>query len=138
MKQGWAQSYSLATKTKSVLDDNNNPLIYDNIKNLYYQPLWKKDSLYLLEFRIEGKDTSHKFLQKIDYVIGSGHHTNSHIFSINGYLHQLPYTFYTQEKRRTYPQDMKMGTIVGFLNWNGECMSCPDNAYPSNIEGKFE
>ena len=66
------QSYSRATKTKSVLDENNNPLIYDEIKNFYYQPLWKKDSLYLLEFRIDGEDTSHKFLQKIDYVIGSG------------------------------------------------------------------
>ena len=97
------QSYSLATKTKSVLDENNNPLIYDNINNLYYQPLWKKDSLYLLEFRIDGEDTSHKFLQKIDYVVGSGHHTNSHIFSINGYLHQLPYTFYTQDKESGPP-----------------------------------
>ena len=71
---------------------------------------------------MEGEDTSHKFLQKIDYVIGSGNHTNSHIFSINGYLHQLPYTFYTQEKKsRLFHQDMKMGIIVGFLEkleWN--------------------
>jgi RNase P subunit RPR2 len=52
---------------------------------------------------MEGKDTSYKFLQKIDYVIGSGHHTNSHIFSINGYLNQMPYTFYTQERRADLP-----------------------------------
>ena len=66
---GMGESFDIATKSKSVLDENNNPLIYDTIKNLYYQPLWKNDSLYLLEFRLQDKDTIHKFIQKIDFVI---------------------------------------------------------------------
>ena len=135
METGMGKSFSIATKTKSVLDENNNPLIYDTIKDLFYQPLWKKDSLYLLEFRMEGKDTSHKFLQKIDYVIGSGHHTNSHIFSINGYLHQMPYTFYTQERRADLPPGYEKGNNSRYSRQIGmECMSC-HNAYP-NYESK--
>ena len=59
MQTGMGQSFSHATKTKSVLDENNNPLIYDENKNLYYQPIWKKDSLFLLEFRLENRDTIH-------------------------------------------------------------------------------
>ena len=130
MQTGMGKSFSIATKTKSVLDENNNPLIYDTIKDLFYQPLWKEDSLYLLEFRMKGKDTSHKFLQKIDYVIGSGHHTNSHIFSINGYLHQMPYTFYTQERRADLPPGYENGNNSRFSREIGmECMSC-HNAYP--------
>ena len=137
IETGMGQSYSSATKTKSVLDENNNPLIYDEIKNFYYQPLWKKDSLYLLEFRIEDNDTSHRLLQKIDYVIGSGNHTNSHIFSINGYLHQLPYTFYTQEKRADLPPGYENGNNSRFSRAIGmECMSC-HNAYPSYEDGSL-
>ena len=98
METGMGQSFAVATKSKSVLADSNNPLIYDEIKNLYYQAIWKSDSLYILEFRLTNKDTTHNLLQKIDFVIGSGQHTNSHIFSINGYLHQAPYTFYTQQE----------------------------------------
>jgi hypothetical protein len=134
MQTGMGQSFSHATKTKSVLDENNNPLIYDENKNLYYQPIWEKDSLYIMEFRLNKNDTIHKLIQKIDYVIGSGQHTNSHIFSINGYLHQVPYTFYTQEGRGDLPPGYENGNNSRFTREIGlECMSC-HNAYSDHIE----
>jgi hypothetical protein len=40
METGMGQSFAVATKSKSVLDKNNNPLIYDEVKNLYYQAIW--------------------------------------------------------------------------------------------------
>ena len=60
MQTGMGKSFSHATKTKSVLDENNNPLIFDVNKNLYYQPIWKNDSLYIMEFRSDPNDTIHK------------------------------------------------------------------------------
>ena len=137
METGMGKSFGVATKSKSVLDDNNNPLIYDEIKNLYYQPLWKKDSLYLLEFRLEKGDTTHKLLQKIDFVIGSGQHTNSHLFSINGYIHQAPYTFYTQKGESDLPPGYENGQNSRFSREIGlECMSC-HNAYPNHVENSL-
>ena len=135
METGMGKSFAVATKSKSVLDKNNNPLIYDEVKNLYYQAIWKSDSLYILEFRLTNKDTTHKLLQKIDFVIGSGQHTNSHIFSINGYLHQAPYTFYTQEEKGDLPPGYEDGQNSRFSREIGlECMSC-HNAY-SNHESE--
>ena len=137
LETGMGQSFSHASKTKSVLDENNNPLIYDNIKDFYYQPIWKNDSLFLLEFRLVNNDTTHKLLQKIDYVIGSGHHTNSHIYSINGYLHQLPYTFYTQSSKADLPPGYEEGNNSRFSREIGlECMSC-HNAYPNHEESSL-
>jgi len=137
METGMGKSFDLATKSKSVLDNNNNPLIYDEIKNLYYQPIWKKDSLYLLEFRLKKGDTTHKLLQKIDFVIGSGQHTNSHLFSINGYLHQAPYTFYTQKGESDLPPGYDDGKNSRFSREIGlECMSC-HNAYPNHVENSL-
>jgi hypothetical protein len=137
LETGMGQSFSHASKTKSVLDENDNPLIYDNIKDFYYKPIWKNDSLFLLEFRLVNNDTTYKLLQKIDYVIGSGHHTNSHIYSINGYLHQLPYTFYTQSLKADLPPGYEGGNNSRFSREIGlECMSC-HNAYPNHVESSL-
>ena len=137
MKTGMGKSFSHATKTKSVLDENDNPLIYDKYKNLYYQPLWKKDSLYIIEFRLENRDTVHKLIQSIDYVIGSGQHTNSHIFSINGYLHQAPYTYYTQEGKGDLPPGYENGGNSRFSRQIGlECMSC-HNANSNHVKNSI-
>ena len=137
IQTGMGQSFSGATKSKSVINDDDSYLIYDEIKDLYYQALWKEDSLYLLEFRLEKYDTVHKILQRIDYVIGSGHHTNSHIYNINGFLHQLPFTYYTQEERSDLPPGYEDGSNTRFSRKIGlECMTC-HNAYPNHEKGSL-
>ena len=57
-------------------------MVYDTAKNLYYFPKWNKDTLQVLEFRLEGNDTIHKRLVNIKYIVGSGQHTNSHLYEI--------------------------------------------------------
>ena len=59
MQTGMGQSFHFATKDYSALLASKMPLIHDSIKNLSYQPFWKNDSLYLKEFRLKGKDTTH-------------------------------------------------------------------------------
>ena len=56
------------------------------IPDFYYKPYFNDSLLFLMEFRLDGKDTIHKRIEQIDYIIGSGHHTNSHIIDINGYV----------------------------------------------------
>ena len=94
MQTGMGKSFHFATKENSALSYSEMPIIKDTIKNLFYQPFWKNDSLYLKEFRIKGKDTTHQLIKKVNYKIGSGQHTNSHLFEINGYVHQMPYYFH--------------------------------------------
>ncbi|MBK8472384.1 MAG: hypothetical protein IPL33_09550 [Sphingobacteriales bacterium] len=62
--------------------------------------------MWIAEYRL-GKqaDTTHYREQYIKYIIGSGQHTNSHIYDENGYLYQAPITFYTQRA---------FGTWLGF------------------------
>ena len=109
MQTGMGKSLHFATKQNSSLSSSNMPIIHDSIKNLSYQPYWKNDSLYLLEFRLKGKDTIHKLSRKVTYKIGSGQHTNSHLFEINGYVHQMPYTYYTQDAIADLPPGFENG-----------------------------
>ena len=132
MQTGMGQSFHFATSGHSALEDSKMHIIHDSILNLSYKPFWKNDSLYLLEFRLKGKDTTHLLIKKVTYKIGSGQHTNSHLFEINGYVHQIPYTYYTQRLIADLPPGFENGQNSRFSREIGiECMSC-HNAYTNH------
>ena len=125
VQTGMGRSFNHAIKQHSALYHSNMDVIKDTLNNLSYKPFWKNDSLYILEFRIDGVDTVHKFTQKIHYKIGSGNHTNSHIYSHNDFLYQVPYTFYTQDSVSDLPPGFENGLNSRFTRQIGlECMSC--------------
>lgn len=134
------ESWDIASPKKSSAVFNAHALVYDAHKNFYYKPFWKDSSLYIMEFRMEGKDTSYKRIEKISYIVGSGQHTNSHIWQENGYLYQAPMTFYTQQGTWDLPPGFEDGMNT---RWSRiisiECMNC-HNMYPefdSTSENKF-
>jgi hypothetical protein len=93
------------------------------------------DSLQFLEYRLKGKDTIYKRQETVDYIVGSGQHTNSHIQSVNGYLNQMPMTFYTQKQKWDLPPGFEDGRNTRFMRKIGlECMSCHNN-YPEFVIG---
>lgn len=109
--------------------------IYDKYKDLYYLATKNNDLLRIHEFRLEGKDTIHKRTEQIHYIIGSGQHTNSHLYSVNGYIHQMPMTFYTQKQKWDLPPGFENGVNTRFSRKIGiECMSC-HNAFPEFEQG---
>ena len=134
---GMGKSLHFATRNNSALEGSDMTIIHDSIRNLSYQPFFRNDSLYLKEFRLKEKDTIHLLIKKVDYKIGSGHHTNSHLFEINGYLHQMPYTYYTQSEIADLPPGFENGQNSRFSREIGlECMSC-HNAHSSHESASF-
>jgi len=141
IQTGMGQSFGVATRQKSAGDFNPaHALVYDTALDYYYKPYWNNDSLYIMEFRLENGDTVHKRIQKVDYIVGSGQHTNSNIFNTNGYLFQAPITFYTQKQKWDLAPGFEKGASSRFQRLiELECMSC-HNAYPEfvqNSENKF-
>ncbi|TNE27325.1 MAG: tetratricopeptide repeat protein [Bacteroidetes bacterium] len=127
---GMGSSFGPANKEKAHYDWNGSVVIHDEESNLSYKPYFYGDQLMVLEFRLDGVDTVHKRIQKIDYIIGSGQHTNSHIYNVNGFLYQAPFTFYTQSEKADLPPGFEHGNNTRFSRQIGlECMSC-HNAMP--------
>lgn len=109
--------------------------VYDETLDLYYQPLRRGDDLFVVEFRLADGDTVHKRTEKIDYIVGSGQHTNSHIMSVNGYLYQMPLTWYAQDGKWDLPPGFADGNNSRFDRPIPEaCMTC-HNAMPEFIPG---
>jgi tetratricopeptide (TPR) repeat protein len=134
IKTGMGKSFDVASKQKSA-GDFNNATIHDNLANLSYHAYWQNNNLYFCEFRKEKNDTTHKRIEQVDFIIGSGQHTNSHLQSINGYINQMPMTYYTQKKHWDLPPGFENGFNTRFSRKIGlECMTC-HNAYPDIVLG---
>ncbi len=138
IKTGMGQSWGIANKERSAADfQPSKALVYDSVKDYYYKPYWDGDSLTIMEYRLSGKDTVHKRLEKVSYIVGSGQHTNSHIININGYLHQAPITFYTQKGKWDLAPGFEKGMSSRFdRKIELECISC-HNGYPELADGSL-
>lgn len=135
IQTGMGQSFARATKQKSVATFEKHTVIYDNYQDFYYHPFWSGDTMKIMEFRLKGKDTIFKRIEKVDYIIGSGQHTNSHIYNSNGYLYQMPMTFFSQKKQWDFPPGFENGFNTHFSRKIGlECISC-HNAIPDFVKG---
>ncbi len=132
---GMGESFDVASKTKSSAKFGPRTVVFDTAKDFYYHPFLKGDSEYVLEFRLKGKDTIYKRIQKINYIVGSGQHTNSHIYDVNGYLYQAPVTFYTQVGKWDLAPGFSGKDNSRFSREIGlECMTC-HNSYPEFVQG---
>ena len=136
MQTGMGKSFEKSSKEKSSANFDEKSIINDVHLGLSYHPFWNNDSLFLKEF-----NSFHNRIENVDYIIGSGHHTNSHLWEENGYLHQMPFTYYTQEGKLDLPPGYENGNNSRFSRNIGlECMSC-HNAYPKIVlgsENKYE
>lgn len=136
IETGMGQSFDKATREKSGADFGSHAIVYDEKSDFYYKPFFENDTMYVMEFRLSGKDTIHKRIEQIDYIVGSGHHTNSHIIEENGYIFQAPITYYTQEGRWDMAPgfEEKNQRFSRFLST--ECITC-HNHFPKAIEGSL-
>lgn len=135
IETGMGKSFDKATRTKTSAKFEKDDVVYDKFSDLNYHPFWSDDSMKIMEFRLEKKDTTFKRLETVNYIVGSGQHTNSHIFNTNGYIHQMPMTFYTQKGAWDLPPGFENGANNHFSRKIGlECMSC-HNSLPDFVIG---
>ncbi len=135
IETGMGQSFDIASKKKSAALFGPSNVIYDSYSDFYYHPYFSGDTMKILEFRINGKDTVYKRTETVNYIIGSGQHTNSHMMIRDGFVTQMPMTFYTQKKQWDLPPGFENGYNSRFSRKIGlECMSC-HNSYPDFVLG---
>lgn len=129
-------SFDRASKTKSAGNFKGNEPVYDPKLDLYYYPYWQGDKFYLKEFRLKNGDTLHQRTEEIKYIVGSGHHTNSHFWEDNGFVFQAPITFYTQKGKWDLPPGFETHNTRFSRKIDIECMSC-HTAMPVISEGSI-
>ena len=130
LRTGMGQSFKVAQMGKSVADFSKSD-VTDATTGYEYHAQWMRDSLFVTEKLAP----NHQLTKQVNFIVGSGQHTNSHMWSQNGYLYQVPMTFYSQKKKWDLPPGFEGGNNTRFDRKIGlECMAC-HNAYPDFIMG---
>lgn len=132
---GMGKSFANATHEKTSATFDSHSIVYDKDNDFYYQPFFKDSVFYIKEFRLQNGDTIHSRTERVAYIIGSGHHTNSHLLNQNGYIFQAPITFYTQEGKWDLAPGFEKGANTRFSRIiTNECLTC-HNHYPTPVVG---
>ena len=137
METEMGHSLKIASLDHSVANFHQQAPIYDSYKNMYYLPFSKGEKLYIKEFRLSKnkKDTVYQRTEEISYIIGSGQHTNSHLMQVNGFIHQMPLTYYAQKGEWHLPPGFENGGNTSFdRSIEVECMTC-HNGYAAYVKG---
>ena len=130
VQTGMGQSMSLANPENSEATFTENSILTDTFNHFHYYPFWKDSVLKLKELHDYGER-----IEDVDFIVGSGHHTNSHLWEEGGYVHQMPFTYYTQDGHLDFPPGFEDGYNSRFSRKIGlECMSC-HNAIPDFVLG---
>ena len=133
IETGMGKSIDLASREKSSGDFNKKIVVKDKHTNFIYSMAWEGKNMFVEEVR-EGK-FPHYRKEEVSYIIGSGQHTNSHLMLNNGYLSQMPLTFYSQLNKWDLPPGFEDGKNTRFSRKIGlECMSC-HNSFPEMVVG---
>lgn len=129
MRTGMGQAFAPVDSTDARTKYPHAP-VYDKENDLWYAMHWQGDKLALMEYRLEGSDTVHSFTQPLDYIIGSGQHTVSYLFSSGGYVGQTPIAYYNQRKTWDLAPGYEKGKNSRFSRLiEAECMTC-HNGFP--------
>ena len=135
LRTGMGLSFDSATKLKSASVIGLDSILHDNYNNLYFRPYWDRDIMKVNELRLDGVDTLHSRTETVDFIVGSGQHTNSHIYIINDYAYQIPFTYYTQDQKFDFPPGFDGRHNSRFSRKIGlECLSC-HNSFPEMVMG---
>lgn len=127
------RSFRVGSVSNSDADFDNAPAVYDTTANLYYQAFHRGDDIFLREFRLADGDTVFSRVEKIDFIVGSGQHTNSHIMDVNGFLYQMPITWYSQDRKWDLPPKFRQVNYRFSRPIPLACMSC-HNAMPEFVD----
>ena len=137
IQTGMGMSWGHANPQKSSAVFVPGKVLHDARSDFSYQPYWDGATMMVKEFRLDGKDTVYSRIEKVDYVVGSGQHTNSHLKWQNGYLTQVPFTYYTQIGLLDFPPGFEGGNNARFSRKIGfECISC-HNSLPIPVQGSI-
>lgn len=122
---GMGKSWYLPNQQPKIETFNAKSIVFDKYKNLWYKPFYKADTLYIMEYRLQGKETLYKRIEKVDYIVGSGHQTRSYIAHRNGFLYEFPITWYVKKQIWDISPGYEKGNNTRFDRPIGlECIQC--------------
>lgn len=128
-KTGKGRAFHQPFKDDSLVDFSDIH-VYDRFSNYHYTGYWDQDYFYVTEYRLDRNDTIHLLTRKVDFVIGSGNQTRSFLYQKNGYLFEIPITWYVNKKIWDLSPGYEEGANTRFDRAMGlQCINCHNSGF---------
>ncbi|MYM57452.1 tetratricopeptide repeat protein [Thalassovita mangrovi] len=136
-EMGMAKSFYRPSPDK-VIEDFDNAHFYHEPSKRHYEMQLRGGEYWFTRYQLNADgDRIHDFEQKVDWILGSGHHSRVYLYQTqDGALFQLPLAWYSQEGGK-----WEMAPGFEFADQMGvnravrqRCMAC-HNAFPEVPEG---
>ena len=129
LRTGMGRSFYRPGAQPDIEDYTDNNHVYDRQNNLHYEMIAAADGYYQVEYRENDQAVrTHELRRKVDYVVGSGNNNRTYLASENGYINEMPITWYSEKEI----WDLSPGYNRFNMRFNrpvvAECMHC-HNSY---------
>jgi len=95
---GMGRSFYPPAEANLIEDYVRNNHVFDAQSNFHYQMVSKGGEFYQTEYRLdENGQRLHELTRRVDFVIGSGNHARTYLTNENGFLYELPVTWYNEK-----------------------------------------
>ncbi|MFB6280083.1 MAG: tetratricopeptide repeat protein [Salinibacter sp.] len=122
---GHGQSLSSFDPATAPEQFGNGTVVDHDATNLSYEAMVRHDSLYQREFRRGPNGTVvHEREHPAAHVVGSGNATRSYFMEVNGYLTEMPLTWYADQERWDMSPGYEDANDRFGRKINLQCMSC--------------
>ena len=100
IRTGMGRSFYPAGNAEAIEDFKNNAPNYDANNNFFYKASLQEGNIIQTEYRINAAgEKIHELNRRADYVIGSGNHNRTYVTIQNGFVKELPLTWYVDKKK---------------------------------------
>ena len=126
--------FDLATAPEQFDAEDRSPVVYNDRYDYYYQAFVRGDTLYQREFRRDERGAvSYERVHRADYVVGSGNATRSYLMRENGFVTEMPLTWYVERELWDMSPGYRYSNSRFSRPANLECMTC-HNGLPEHTE----
>ena len=131
-RTGMGKSVSLFDPQTAPEAFSSNTEVYHPETGYYYEPYVQNDTLFQAEYLKDADgNTIHERVHAIDWVVGSGNATRSYFMDVNGYITQMPLTWYAESKKWDLSPAYEQNNLRFSRPIGPECMTC-HNALPAH------
>lgn len=121
----------------TVIEDFENNHYYHAPSDRHYEMELRGEDYWFIRYQIAPDGVQiNRFEQKVDWVLGSGHHSRVYLYRTNdGLMYQLPLAWYTQDSKWAMAPGFEFFDQTGVLREvKRRCMAC-HNAFPDVPSG---
>ncbi len=131
-RSGMGQSLSLFDAATAPERFPKDLRVYSATRDLYYTPFVRNDTLFQREFRLDEQgNVIYEQTRAADWVVGSGKATRSYLMNVNGYVTEMPLTWYVERGIWDLSPGYEQVNQRFSRPINEECMTC-HNALPAH------